>query len=234
MFSKLDTEQESSCLSIGLNELARGRFDPLSVLVLLRKSDSSADPVGEETFSSANKVLSWGIPDSQFDHRQGMITKQEVRAVALSKLSLPEKGVLWDVGAGSGSIAVECALARPALEVFAIERSKLEAEQIANNASRHGARLEIINSEAPAAFHDLPSPDRVFLGGGGIGVLDAVLERVNKEAKIVATYASVDRALAALERLGSLIQLSVSAAERLPDGGWRFKAANPVFLAYTP
>ncbi len=237
VFSKLDTDQESCTLSLSLNELAKGEFDPLSVLVLLRRKNSPAAFMEETEIpsSSNDRALSWqSIPDDQLDHRQGMITKQEIRAVVLSKLSLPERGVLWDVGAGSGSIAVECALARPTLEVFAIERSSSEAERIANNASRHGVQISVVNSEAPAAFHDLPTPDRVFIGGGGIGVLDAVVELANKGARIVAAYAAVDRALAALERLGSLIQLSVSAAERLPDGGWRLKAANPVFLAFTP
>ena len=107
-----------------------------------------------------------------------MITKAEVRAVALGKLALPLTGVLWDVGAGSGSIAVECARLRPALRVIAVEQNAEDAARITANAQRHGATVEVVCGTAPRHLATLPDPDRVFVGGGGLDVLDAALTRL--------------------------------------------------------
>ena len=108
--------------------------------------------------------LSWGLPESAFSHRNGMITKAEVRAIVLGKLSLPLTGVLWDVGAGSGSVAVECARLRPALRVIAVEQSAEDAERINANARRHGAAVEVICGTAPETGHSARS--RPGLRGG--------------------------------------------------------------------
>jgi len=161
-----------------------------------------------------------------------MITKPEVRSVVLGHLDLPERGVLWDVGAGSGSVAVEAALAAPGLRVVAVERDPAAAATIAANAAALGAIVEVVEGAAPAALAGLPRPDRVFVGGGGIDVLDAALAAAAPGARVVATYAAADRALAARARLGGLAQISVDRATDLPDGGVRFVADNPVFVAW--
>ena len=205
-----------------LDGLAAGTFDPLSVVVLL-----ADDGVGV-------KSLAWGLPEAGFAHRAGMVTKAEVRAVALGKLDLPVTGVLWDVGAGSGSVAVECARLAPGLEVFAVERAADDAARIRENASTHDVRLTVVEGDAPDALTALPDPDRAFVGGGGLAVLDAVLGRLRPGGTVVAAYAALDRAAAAAERLGNLVQLGVSRGDRLPDGGWRLAAENPVFLAWGP
>jgi precorrin-6Y C5,15-methyltransferase (decarboxylating) len=93
--SRVGTDRES-VTATDLAGLAAGTWDPVSVVVLL--DGASTAP-----------VLAWGAPEREFAYRDGMITKAEVRAVALGKLGLPPAGVLWDVGAGSGSVAVECA-----------------------------------------------------------------------------------------------------------------------------
>ncbi len=203
--------------------LANGTWDPLSVVVLAR--GSGVPPA---------KTLRWGIDDRELTHRDGMITKAEVRAVVLVKLDLPAEGVVWDVGAGSGSVAIECALVNPRLVVHAVERSPADAERIRANAAAHGAAVWVHEAWAPAAFAELPTPDRVFVGGGGVGVLDAVLERLRPGGTVVATYAAVDRAAAAADRLGSLVQVSISRGERLPDGALRLAALNPVFVVWGP
>ena len=89
--------------------LAGGSFDPVSVVIFQvpRAADTGA-------------VASWGRPDDEYEHRGGMITKAEVRAVALGKLGLPESGVLWDVGSGCGSVATECSRLAPGLAVYAV------------------------------------------------------------------------------------------------------------------
>jgi precorrin-3B C17-methyltransferase/precorrin-6Y C5,15-methyltransferase (decarboxylating) CbiT subunit len=161
-----------------------------------------------------------------------MITKPAVRSVVLGQLDLPERGVLWDVGAGSGSIAIEAALAAPGLRVIAVERDPAAVDTIVANAAALGAVVEVVAGEAPAALAGLPAPDRVVVGGGGLDALDAALAAGRPGARVVATYAAADRALAARARLGELVQVSVDRAAELPDGGVRFVADNPVFVAW--
>jgi precorrin-6Y C5,15-methyltransferase (decarboxylating) len=206
-----------------LEGLAAGAWDPLSVVVLLRGT-----PVANEA------QLSWGRPDSAFAHRAGMVTKSEVRAVALGKLDLPAHGVLWDVGAGSGSIAIECALLCPALRVFAVERRTDDVRRISETARILGAAVTVVEGEAPDALVGLPRPDRAFVGGGGVDVLNAVIERLAPDGRVVATYAALDRAAAAAGRLGQLVQISASRGEQFPDGSWRLAATNPVFVCWGP
>jgi len=203
--------------------LAAGRFDPLSVLVL---TVPQPDPGG--------MGLAWGLPEDRFAHRDGMITRAEVRAVALGKLALPAIGVLWDVGAGSGSVGIECARLRPGLRVIAVERAAADAARIRANAAAHGVAVEVVEGAAPDALAGLPDPDRVFAGGGGPAVLDAALARLRPGGVVVATFALVDRAAAACERLGSMVQVSVSRAVPVAGMGVRLAAENPVFVCWGP
>jgi precorrin-6Y C5,15-methyltransferase (decarboxylating) len=203
--------------------LAAGSWDPLSVVVLT---------TGHAV--AAAKTLAWGRPAAEFVHQAGMITKAEVRAAVLANLDLPERGVLWDVGAGSGSVAVESAALAPGLTVLAIERRTEDCRRVAANAAVRGARIRVIEGTAPGCLHALPDPDRVFVGGGGLDVLDAVLVRLRAGGRVVATFAALDRAAAAADRLGSLAQIAVGRGARLPDGGWRLEAENPVFVTWGP
>jgi precorrin-6B C5,15-methyltransferase / cobalt-precorrin-6B C5,C15-methyltransferase len=205
-----------------LDGLAAGCWDPLSVVVLLDGGGVGAAP-----------VLAWGRPEASFRHRDGMVTKAEVRAVALGKLALPTAGVLWDVGAGSGSVAVECAALAPGLRVLAVERDHEAAERVRANARRHGVGVETVEGVAPGILRDLPDPERVFVGGGGADVLDEVLRRLRPGGRVVATYAALDRAAAAAHRLGSLVQVAVSRGRPLA-GGVRLAAENPVFVVWGP
>ena len=152
----------------------------------------------------------------------------------MGKLALPVTGVLWDVGAGSGSIAVECARLRPALRVIAVERNAEDAARIRANAQRHGVVIEVVCGDAPESLLDLPDPDRVFVGGGGLDVLDAALPRLRSGGVVVATYALMERAGEAQKRLGNLVQISV--ARGVPTGGLgtRLSAENPVFICWGP
>ncbi|HUQ64210.1 MAG TPA: precorrin-6y C5,15-methyltransferase (decarboxylating) subunit CbiE [Acidimicrobiales bacterium] len=208
---------------ISLTILAAGRWDPLSVVVLLNGKGVAAEA-----------TLAWGLPEASFDHRGGMVTKAEVRAVALGKLAIPSTGVLWDVGAGSASVAIECARLAPRLEVFAIERRPDDVERARANAATHGVVISVIDGAAPAALESLPSPDRAFVGGGGLPILDAVLARLVPGGRVVGTYSALDRAAAAFQRLGHMAQVTVNRACGLPDGGVRLAAENPVFVAWGP
>lgn len=206
-----------------LDGLAAGTWDPLSVVVLLAGDGVAAHP-----------SPGWGLADEAFEHRDGMITKAEVRAVVLAKLALPAAGVVWDIGAGSGSVAVECARVRPGLRLHAVERRPDDADRIRVNAAAQGVHITVTEGEAPSVLDDLPDPERAFVGGGGIHVLDAVVARLRPGGRLVATYAALDRAAAAADRLGSLVQIGVAKGERLPDGGLRLVAENPVFVVWGP
>lgn len=226
--SRLGSADEQ-VVELSLPELACGTYDPLSVLVLV-----GAGGLPTPGSNGTGRALAWGLEDERFAHRGGMITKSEVRAVALAKLALPPKGVVWDVGAGSGSVAVECAGLQRGLTVLAIEERDDTAARIADNARSHGVSVQVVHGRAPELLGGLPDPDRAFVGGGGIAVLDAVLARLRPGGRVVATYAALDRASAAADRLGNLAQLSVGRGDRLPDGGWRLESHNPVFVCWGP
>jgi precorrin-6B C5,15-methyltransferase / cobalt-precorrin-6B C5,C15-methyltransferase len=213
---------------LDLDGLADGSFDPMSVVVVLASTASAAPR------DQPGPGLAWGLPEDEFAHRGGMITKSEVRAVALGKLALPPSGVLWDVGAGSGSVAIECARLAPGLDVVAIDRDPEQASRVRANAAAHGVIVTVVAGDAPEAFERLPDPDRVFVGGGGIDVLDAALVRLRPGGVVVANYTLVDRAVAAHGRLGNLVQLSVSRAAEIGALGFRLAPENPVFVAWGP
>jgi precorrin-6B C5,15-methyltransferase / cobalt-precorrin-6B C5,C15-methyltransferase len=156
-----------------------------------------------------------------------------VRAVALGKLAIPAAGVIWDVGAGSGSVAIEIAALAPNVRVIALERHAEDVRRIEANATEHGVTIEVVHGEAPGALEPLPDPDRVFVGGGGLAVLDAVLARLRPGGRVVATFAALDRAAAAYERLGNLAEVSVGRGRPLA-GGVRLEAENPAFVVWGP
>lgn len=220
--SRLGTSDEA-IVRTDLAGLAAGAFDGRSVVVLL-----GSDPV------APTPSLAWGRPVEAFAHRRGMITKAEVRAVVLGKLALPPAGVLWDVGAGSASVAIEAAGLAPGLKVYAVERDTEDAHRARVNAADHGVTVDVVTGEAPAVLADLPDPDRVFIGGGGLDVLASVLDRLVPGGQVVATYAAMDRAAAAEALLGNLVQVTVARGERLADGGLRLDAHHPVFVVWGP
>lgn len=221
-------EPDESVQQCDLDGLAAGEFAPLSVVVV------QAPRTGAGT-QPAGPGIAWGRDEDDFQHRAGMITKAEVRAVALGKLALPAVGVLWDVGAASGSVAIECATLTPGLKIFAIERRADDLERLGANIRAAGVQRSVtaVAGTAPEALASLPDPDRVFVGGGGLEVLDAVLARLRPSGRVVATYATMVNAAAAAERLGNLVQLQVSRATPVgPTNALRLAAENPVFLCW--
>lgn len=208
-----------------LTGLASGRWSPLAVVTLW---SGTGVPVA--------KAPAWGLPETSFAHRGAMITKSEVRALVVGLLALPDPGAgsatLWDVGAGSASVSVECLRVAPWVEAIAVERDPEAAESCRENARRHQVALRVREAEAPFCFDDLPAPDRVFVGGGGVDVVRAAHARLRPGGVIVATFAALDRAAAAADLLGNLTQLAASRGRQLPDGGWRLEAANPTFVTW--
>ena len=145
--------------SATLSEISRLSCGPISILLLLEMVDSHA----------TGPQLALGLDNGFYTHENGLITGSEVRCTALAKLCLPPAGVLWDIGAGSGSVGLEAAALRPGLEVYALEQNSARISQIDENARRLGvANFTVTNGSAPEGFSSLPEPDRIFIGGGGV------------------------------------------------------------------
>lgn len=169
-----------------------------------------------------------GLDDALFEH-DGQMTKREIRAVTLSSLAPRFGELLWDIGAGSGSIGIEWMLAHPSLRAIGIEQHSERAERAERNAQAFGVPgLAIIRGTAPSALAGLPTPDAIFIGGGGSedGVLEAAIAALRPGGRLVANGVTLEMdavLLAAQARLGgSLIRLEVTRAS--PVGsmqGWR-------------
>lgn len=227
--SRLGTDEES-VRHTDLAGLAGGAYDPVSVVVFRAPGAAGVAGGGAPT-------VAWGRSEAQFAHRAGMVTKAEVRAVALGKLALPSTGVLWDVGAASGSVAIECARLAPGLRVFAIEQRADDAARLEENvrSAGVGATVSVVHGTAPDAFDGLPDPDRAFVGGGGLPVLDAAVSRLRPGGVAVATYVVLATASAAAQRLGNLVQVQVSRGVPVGQAGdLRLAAENPVFVCWGP
>jgi precorrin-6Y C5,15-methyltransferase (decarboxylating) len=168
-----------------------------------------------------------GLPDDAYRH-DGQITKRVVRAATLAALMPLAGETLWDVGAGSGSIAIEW-LRGGGARAVAIERDPARLAMIAENAAMLGVpELEIVAGEAPAALADLPAPDAVFLGGGTgtPGVFEQAWSRLRPGGRLVANVVTVagEARLASRHAIhgGRLTRIAVSEAEPLGGGhAWR-------------
>jgi precorrin-6Y C5,15-methyltransferase (decarboxylating) len=176
----------------------------------------------------------WALAEEAFDRHDAVITKAEVRALALARLAPAPGTLIWDVGAGTGSVAVECA--RFGAAVIAIERSEARCKLIGQNADRHGVDLRVVNGDAPAALKGLPAPDAVFVGGGGPGAVTAAAR--TRPARIVTALAAIERAgqaHAALSAAGYSVAGTLVQAARiasLPGDAHRLAGTNPVFLLW--
>ena len=131
-------------------------------------------------------------------------------------------------------MAIEAARLCPGLRVIAIESDESSVARIRHNAREHGCAVDVVHGRAPDALGSIPDPDRVFVGGGGIDVLDAALARLRVGGTVVANYALLDRAVAAWERLGNIVEISVSRGVAIGDHGVRLAAENPVFVCWGP
>ncbi|MSO68808.1 MAG: precorrin-6y C5,15-methyltransferase (decarboxylating) subunit CbiE [Alphaproteobacteria bacterium] len=169
-----------------------------------------------------------GLPDHAFES-DGTITKREVRAVTLAMLAPHPGAVLWDVGAGSGSVAIEWLLQEPRAEAIAIEREPARIALIARNAEALGTpELEIEQGEAPSVLDTLPDPDVVFIGGGlsAPELIETCFERLKPGGRLVANAVTLEAEatlIRARERFGgTLARLAISRADALgPFSAWR-------------
>jgi precorrin-6B C5,15-methyltransferase / cobalt-precorrin-6B C5,C15-methyltransferase len=169
-----------------------------------------------------------GLPDDAFD-TDGQLTRQEVRAVTLSRLAPLPNQILWDVGAGSGSIGIEWMRVHPSCSCIAFEAREDRAARIRENAIRLGVpNLKVIQGTAPATFAGLPSPDAIFLGGGvsNDDIFDACWAKLSSGGRLVANAVTLQSEASLIARHalygGDLIRMAVSRVS--PIGrlhGWR-------------
>lgn len=219
-----------------LAEIAKLDFSSLNVLILVRKPDVPDRPpamVGKRLF---------GNPDEEFlqsQPKRGLLTPAEVRAIALAMLDIGPTSTVWDVGAGSGSVAIEAAQIASGGRVFAIEMDPEDYALIASNADRFGVRnLTPILGKAPEAWSGIASPDAVFVGGTGRQVrriVELAFEQLRPGGRLVANVGSIENIAAVREVLqskaGDAQVLMVNLArgndqlERL-----NFESLNPTFL----
>ena len=219
-----------------LVEIAGQEFASLNVMILIRKPDVPDRPsamVGRRLFGNPDEMFLQSQP------KRGLVTPAEVRSVALAELDLGPNSVVWDVGAGSGSIAVEAAQIADGGRVFAIEMDPEDYELISSNAERFGTdNLTPVLGKAPEVWADLPAPDAVFVGGTGRQVSQLALQalqRLRPGGRLVVNVNSIDNLTAVRGALQEEVKevetwmFNISrGAEQLEQ--LRFESLNPTFL----
>lgn len=208
-----------------LEAITQMAFDPLSIILGIRNL------AGEE--ASISNLLPVGSGEN-FLHRGKMITKSEVREVILSKL-LPhlsnQSSCLWDLGAGSGSIGLTAIEKIPNLKVFLVDKDPIQIRLLELNSSRHPT-ANVIAGKSQDVVWQLPNPNAVFIGGGGLEVLDRLKERLTEPTFVVQSFAALNRAIKGADQLGNLMQIMLQTGRRFPDGTWHLQGENPVFIAW--
>lgn len=203
-------------------DLASRNFSPLNVLVL--------------EYNGPIRPPRFGLTEAEIRHSRGLITKSEVRAATLHALRLPEQGVLWDIGGGSGSVSLEATALSPELAVYTVEKKAEELDNIRANIRTYGAyAIRLVAGEAPSALSGLPAPDRVFVGGSGgqlAAILQAAAEALAPEGRIVVNAVLESSRKCACESLSALglqvTECSLAVCRR--DESGREQTFNPISI----
>jgi precorrin-6Y C5,15-methyltransferase (decarboxylating) len=227
--------KEEQCWEIDLVTAAEKQFAPLNVMVLY--------PLEEQ-----QGTIRFGLEDDLFKKMKSLITKREARALILAELQLRAEGVMWDVGAGSGSVGIEAVRIAPGLRVYAIERDQSRLEMIQENVQELASfGVKTVQGEAPGILLDLPDPDRVFVGGSGgslADILKVVEKRLQPGGRVVVsvvTPETLGRALKFVEHTElahewRLLQVSrtvsIESSKQVTQGALmsRFQPQTPLFL----
>lgn len=212
-----------------LEEMAHAEFSPLNVVILRRKPGAEIP------------VFGLGMEDDEFHQRKpekGLITKKEVRVVSLAELKLKKDSIVWDIGAGSGSVAVECALVAPSSQVFAIEKNAGDIGNIQLNRRKFRADVSVIHAKAPEGLDQLPDPDAVFIGGSG-GELRELIQicctRLKSGGRIVVNAATIETLYESRQAFDEngfdsrVTLLQVSRSKPILDMT-RFEGLNPIYV----
>lgn len=210
-----------------LRELPGQDFGPLNVLLLVQDANWRPAPA----FAPR--------PEEAYQHHRGLITKRDVRTLALARLALRETDIVWDIGAGSGAVSVEMAELAWRGQVHAVERDPKNLRHIRDNCRQYGTlNVEVMPGAAPEALVSLPAPDAVFIGGSG-GRMAAILAHIAGVAspgcRVVACLVTLDTLAAAYDTMRdlgwqpALTQVSVAHAQPIAEHV-RLAPENPVFI----
>ena len=195
-----------------------GRVDPLNTVAI--EVEAAADA----------RIIAYtpGLADALFEH-DGQITKREIRAMTISSLA-PRRGeLLWDIGAGAGSVAIEWMLADPSMRAVAVEKRLERTGRIRRNAAAFGVPgIEIVQDAAPAALAKLPPPDAIFIGGGASdpGMLDTATNALRPGGRLVVNAVTLESEALLLSRHavlgGELTRIAITRSGAVGDkAGWR-------------
>lgn len=209
-------------------ELSSQEFDPLSVLLIQNTGALRRLP-----------PVTHGIPDDRFLRGDVPMTKEEVRAVSIAKMHLRPGQIVWDIGAGTGSVSVEIARVLWGGVVYAVEKEENAVALIRQNQMKFGVpNLKIVQGTAPWALSALPAPDAVFIGGSS-GVISPVIDLVlqkNPAARIVANAITLETVGAVLDCFNRLeleqqevVQLSVAKSKTV-GGNHMMMGQNPIYI----
>lgn len=218
-----------------LASLTATDFSPLNVVVLVKQKP-------ENPLIDLDQLPILGIADhhfASFDDRPGMITKQPIRVQILAALSLQPRQIIWDIGAGTGSVAIEGARLCPQGKVFAIEKTSAGQRLIEQNCQRFQLQnVEVVAGSAPEVLANLPTPNRIFIGGNG-GQLTSILQTCGERLPI---HGLVVMAIASLEHLSLALgwfkqqqwqvkvqQVQISQSVKFAELT-RFDPLNPIYL----
>lgn len=212
-----------------LEAAVQKRFREPNLAVLQRRRIDAAE----------KRALSLGMPEGCFEHERGLITKAEVRAVTLAKLSLGNSNTLWDLGAGSGSVSIEAGLFIKQGRMVAVEQNASRIEHIRRNKKRFGLKnLDVVAAVLPDGLEGLPDPDRIFVGGGGHQlkhILQKAAGRLQPGGIIVVNTVLIDSLQTARQTLQKMkftvdvVQVQIHRSRAMPVGD-RLEAENPVWI----
>jgi precorrin-6Y C5,15-methyltransferase (decarboxylating) len=207
-----------------LAEIADQQFSPLNMMLIEQRRWNRSSP-------------RFGLDEEEIRHSRGLITKSEVRAATLHRLRLPENGVLWDIGGGSGSVSLEAARLCPELSIYTVEKKAEEQSNIRANIRRFGTyTMHLVCGEAPEALADLPDPDRIFVGGSGKrlpAILETAVARLAEGGRIVVNAVleqSEATTLHCLQQLGLKVASSTLAVSRRTFTDGESRMFNPITL----
>lgn len=219
-----------------LVEVAEQEFGPLNVMILVRKPnvpDRPVEMVGRRLFGNRDEMFLQSRP------KHGLVTPAEVRCIALAELDLGPMSTVWDVGAGSGSVAIEAAQIAHGATTYAIEMDAEDYLLISANAERFGVKnLVPVLGKAPEAWAELPVPDAIFVGGTGrtIGrIVELAYERLRSGGRLVANVGSIENVAAVRELLhheagdAGVWMINVARGTYQLERH-RFESLNPTFL----
>lgn len=246
------TDQQHTPARVAQALLAAG-FAPTSRCVVCenlggpqqRIVDSVLSVVAEGSFADLNVVLVWnqavrpahapGLPDEAFSTERGLITRRELRLLSLAELALGAGELMWDIGAGSGAVAIEAARSQPSATVYAVERHPARCQHIRENLRRFPApNLHLTEGGAPEACVAWPRPHAVFVGGSG-GALPALVELACEQlwagGRLVINLVTLEHLYRVQTLLpgANVVQVQINRAVPI-QASLRFEALNPVFV----